>query len=373
MDERRRPAFAIEAANELAAERLLALGASGVGAFVEGGRDDEGVWLVRRAATETVDGLARGVRKEWRDALAIVGDVARALAACEGAALFPGPLAPSSIVLSPAVWIEARGLVDALLGVRAENRGASASPRWTPPEQAAGAPWDNAANRYVLGLVAYRLLAGAHPFAGAGMRHAAEEQASRAAPPFEDEIARTMEPGVQSFVLSLLDADRSARPESARAIAERCDALRKAGRGRQSQTPRPRQNVPPLAGARRDEAAPARLRSPPNRVLAGAAPAPRAQGETRNHFSRGRLVTYLPLVAGAVAIAASFASTRSSSSSSSRAAPTTIAPAHLSGTTAADCAPCHARQVAEWERSVMAHASKSPLFGALESVVEEQV
>ncbi|HVJ94998.1 MAG TPA: hypothetical protein VM580_34700, partial [Labilithrix sp.] len=45
----------------------------------------------------------------------------------------------------------------------------------------------------------------------------------------------------------------------------------------------------------------------------------------------------------------------------------------LRDTSAASCAPCHARQVAEWSRSVMAHAVKSPLFGALESVVEEQV
>lgn len=45
----------------------------------------------------------------------------------------------------------------------------------------------------------------------------------------------------------------------------------------------------------------------------------------------------------------------------------------LKQTTAEACAPCHARQVAEWSRSVMAHAVKSPLFGALESVVEEQV
>ena len=44
--------------------------------------------------------------------------------------------------------------------------------KWVPPEQAGGAPWDAAANRYVLGLVAYRLIAGEHPFAGGGLRGA---------------------------------------------------------------------------------------------------------------------------------------------------------------------------------------------------------
>ena len=40
---------------------------------------------------------------------------------------------------------------------------------------------------------------------------------------------------------------------------------------------------------------------------------------------------------------------------------------------ATDCADCHARQAAEWRRSVMAHAVKSPLFNGLESLIEEQV
>jgi hypothetical protein len=42
-------------------------------------------------------------------------------------------------------------------------------------------------------------------------------------------------------------------------------------------------------------------------------------------------------------------------------------------TAAQDCAACHARQAAEWRRSVMAHSVKSPLFNGLESLIEEQV
>jgi eukaryotic-like serine/threonine-protein kinase len=37
------------------------------------------------------------------------------------------------------------------------------------------------------------------------------------------------------------------------------------------------------------------------------------------------------------------------------------------------CESCHPRQTAEWQRSVMAHASRSPLFEALELLIEEQV
>jgi hypothetical protein len=37
------------------------------------------------------------------------------------------------------------------------------------------------------------------------------------------------------------------------------------------------------------------------------------------------------------------------------------------------CESCHPRQTAEWRRSVMAHAARSPLFQALELLIEEQV
>jgi hypothetical protein len=56
-------------------------------------------------------------------------------------------------------------------------------------------------------------------------------------------------------------------------------------------------------------------------------------------------------------------------------APATVvaAPARLHATTARDCEPCHVREVAQWRSSVMASAARSPLVGALESLVEEQV
>jgi hypothetical protein len=43
------------------------------------------------------------------------------------------------------------------------------------------------------------------------------------------------------------------------------------------------------------------------------------------------------------------------------------------GDSTARCEACHPRQTAEWRRSVMAHAARSPLFQALELLIEEQV
>ncbi|MEO8796430.1 MAG: hypothetical protein ABI551_00970, partial [Polyangiaceae bacterium] len=209
--------------DEKRAGRLLTLGERRVGGFVRGGLDAEGVWLVRRAVpTSRAD---RGARP-WPEALGIVHALGGALAACEARGLFPGPLKWAEITLDPP-GIVAEALVRAIVGAPATASRTSAEPslKWTPPEQAAGASWDSAANRYVLGLVAYRLISGKHPFEGAGLRHAAEAQAAGEPAPFEAEIAASLKPGVQSFVLRLLAADVKARPASAKAIAAAIDEL----------------------------------------------------------------------------------------------------------------------------------------------------
>ncbi|KIG13861.1 cytochrome c family protein [Enhygromyxa salina] len=48
------------------------------------------------------------------------------------------------------------------------------------------------------------------------------------------------------------------------------------------------------------------------------------------------------------------------------------APLDAAHTSPEDCASCHPRQTAEWKRSVMGHSAKSPLFQALEILIEEQ-
>ena len=344
-----------------AAQRIALLGASGVGGFEAGGEDDDGVWLVRRAAVRRLDAMKKGERRAWREAMARVRDVARALDACERGALFPGALRTAEIVEDASrAWIEADALVYAIVGAAGASPATGGTPRlggrtppptWTPPEQAAGAPWDGAANRYVLGLVAYRLIAGALPFGGAGLRHALDDSAEREPPPFDEAVARELRPGVQSFVLSLLAAEARARPRDAASIAKRCDELL-------NDAPR---------SARVDDRPVERSRAAPKPRVSASAPS----SSLATPWSRARLFAYaLPIAIGAIATAAIFAA------APAPAPPTlkpSIAPLRLAGTTAADCVACHAREVAEWERSVMAHAAKSPLFGALESAVEEQI
>ncbi len=334
------------------AVRLRRLGAIDVGGFVAAGEDDDGVWLVRGAASPTLgEELSGQGPLPWRDAVAIAQSIADVLAGCEQQALFPGALAPAAVrVLEHRVTFRADALVRDLVGAPPR---AAASPRWSPPEQVGGEAWNNAANRYVLGMILYRLLAGEHPFAAKGLRLGLEEQ-KRGAPPLPDAIARELPPGLQSLCLKLLEPDPGERPVSAARVAgelgrfldetERVEAPPK--RADRRQTP-----LPVAAPTRRSGAVPP-----------GGAELVRAR-------TRAWLVGLAPLGAGLALAAVAMSLVPDSPALPHH----TRAPLVERTTTALDCATCHTSQAAEWTRSVMAHSVKSPMFQALEMLVEEQV
>ena len=342
-------------------KRLVLLGLGGVGGFDVGyGEDDDGAFVVRRVPVRTLDGLAKGERLEGLTALSKVRDLARALAACEKGAIFPGPMRPVDVVLSTAgrteAWLAAEGYVRALVGDAsvASSTSSGPSPRWTPPEQADGAPWDNAANRYVLGLVAYRLVAGVHPFSGIGLRDAMRAQGAPP-PPFDDDVARVLRPGIQSLILAMLDPSPRRRPGTAREVVTRCEEILRHEPAAAARAAGAVSHVPvPVPDPSRSPSRPA------------------SPGTT--HGWKRPLLTAAPILIGLIVAAIGLTSSTSSAPPRPATTPIAIAPQRpLEHTTADACATCHSRQVTEWQRSVMAHAVKSPLFGSLESVVEEQV
>lgn len=364
-----REIFRLGAEDEAVAARLLKLGEAHVGGFADGGIDGEGIWLVRDTGGASLAEVLRDRRGPWpfREALAIAVAIAHALAACEKASIFPGPLVPEAILVSaptdkgelPRATLAATALVSALLGARdaASTREATGlSPLWTPPPQADGAVWDSAANRYALGLLLYRLLAGEHPFAGAGIRHALGDAAHREAPPFAPSVASALPSGLQSLTLRLLDPDPSQRPATAAGIAEDLAAFTDPDR------PKAAPKASPTAPDRRareratvDQPAPKRRRR---------ADAPGGQDWVRRLWPIG--------AGGAVAIGALALLAPAKEKPAAVAVPEQP-PITEAQTGAAACATCHARQANEWHRSVMAHSVKSPLFNALESLIEEQV
>ncbi|WP_437805073.1 hypothetical protein [Sorangium sp. So ce1078] len=373
---------------EAVAARLLVLGSAGIGGFIDGGiaaageggpasPDGARVWLVRRLAGAPLADRMRARRgpRPFQEALRLALPLARALAACERASLFPGPLSPDALLVDDAgqVTLPASALVAALVGApaggggsapRAEGARVSSEipPLWTPPAQADGAVWDSAANRYALGLVIYRLLAGEHPFAGAGLRHALGEAARGEPPPFVESVATSLPAGLQGYVLRLLHPDPAQRPPRAEAIADALSGFL--------------EGDPPAQVARASRRAGAAAQA-----SAGAAPRePRGEARSRRPPSgpasaAARLWRLAPLGAGALVASAALALWRAAPGPAApqAVAVAPVAPLAQAQTAAEDCAACHGRQAAEWRRSVMAHSVKSPLFNALESLIEEQV
>ncbi len=331
------------------ADRLIALGARGVGGFTTSGRDDEGAFLVREAPGPALASWLRDRGPvDWRQAVAMVRSLAEAAAACEEAALFPGPLDPDRIeVAGERLAIRADGLVAALTGAASPPEPAPGA-RWLAPEQAAGAPPDSAGNRYLIGLVLYRLLAGEHPFAGRGLRLGLDDQAQRGAPPMPEVVAQSLPPGLQSLCLRVLDPDPARRPASARAIASRLQEIVE------------EKQVEPRRREEREEFSERARERAPQKIFVPSSRPSRLRGSSL-------LVVAVGAVVGVWALTSSGgAATRKKVVVGER-APLSAA------REVADCASCHPRQAAEWSRSVMAQSVESPLFQALEMLIQEQV
>jgi hypothetical protein len=334
-----REAWVLGAGDRALAEALVALQASKrLGGFVALRETEDGLRVERANGTPTIESVHAPM--SWREAVALVETFARALGELERRTTRPLSLGPADFVVGADAHLRADALVAEMVSTDAP---AAPPARFTPPDQIDGAPWDAAARRYVLGLVAYRLLAGALPFAGEGLRRDLDERATRGVPPFDETIAASLKPGVQSLVLRMLAPRPADRPRSADEIARECATLLR--------TTSP--------GRRRREA----------RMAAAARPAPRRAAPPKARSGRPRAFAVALFSTGAL-VAALGALARAGGEEPKRPSMPTLA---LRGTRAEDCAGCHPREVSEWKRSVMAHASRSPLFGALESAVEEQV
>jgi hypothetical protein len=366
------------------ADDLLALGRGGIGGFVEGGQDAEGRWLVRARAQTKLAALL-GTHEDtplpWLPTVQLVAALARAFAVAESRGLFPGLLRPSSVVIEPEIWLEADAIVYAAVGAQLQEAPASQLRReWLTPAAAAGQPEDASSNRWLLGLLLYRLLSGRGPFAGLGLRSAID-RLEQGVPPLPDAIARELPPGLQSLMLRILAPDPKQRPSSAAAIHEELTRFV----GVAATAAQPQQHATVLFVPTRVRAVPV-----PDRVVEPADPepvrAPVSRAPKRNStMARAQHVAQRSAVVLGVVVLGIFGG-RSLIELAGDAPPPAetsptlqkpnignLAPLDREHTSPDDCASCHPRQTAEWKRSVMGHSAKSPLFQALEILIEEQV
>lgn len=350
---------------------LGALAKSGLGGVVDAGRDEAGPWLVRRLADATLAELLRASHEPWPwvEAGGLVRDLSEALALAAELGLALGALRLDGVGLDRhrRGFLLSSQLVAELTGEAEPTRGTEPPPLYTPLAQLEGRPWDERASVWWLALVFYRLVAGRHPLQGLGLRRALEEMARSAFPPFDEAIAAELPPGLQSLVLRALGADEATRqPPTLRELA---DAFASAA---------PKRGAPAAAGqlvartarASRTDPTPAPGEAHPTPV--DRTTTPERPPSTRS--LRSRLPFALPLLGGAAIAAAALSSIGPAPAPPPPRAPLPAANAlSSSDTDAASCASCHPRQANEWKRSVMGHSVKSPLFNALESLIEEQV
>jgi eukaryotic-like serine/threonine-protein kinase len=317
----------------------------------------------------------------WTEAVGLASKVAEALADAEAAGEFRGVLRPEAIVFAPAVSLPADAWA-----VAEQGGVASLRREWLTPAAVAGQPDDAASNRWLLGLLLYRLLAGHGPFAGLGLRSAIA-RLGQGAPPLPDAAARGLPPGLQGLVLRILAGDPEQRPADAAAIAAALRPfVRSAEADSSASPPRVEQREAEALRSRRSAAASARTyeaplaRSPDSPTEAPASPRRSLPAARRGPSTLVRAALVLAVVGlGAFGAAAGFAwlDTLSPPTPSAPSRPPVVIgprPALAADhTSPEDCASCHPRQSAEWKRSVMGHSAKSPLFQGLEILIEEQV
>jgi serine/threonine-protein kinase len=175
--------------------------------------------------------LARGGPLPWPQALAVAGQVARALAAAHAHGLVHRDVKPANVLLSggsdaPLVKVTDFGIARAESAATLTGTGALlGSAAYVAPEQASGSPVGPAADLYGLGCVLFEMVTGRPPYQGETAVALATQHVSATVP--NPRRLRPELPGaVAAVILRALQKDPAARFESAAAMA---DALADAG------------------------------------------------------------------------------------------------------------------------------------------------
>ena len=173
--------------------------------------------------------LARG-RLSADATLDIVSQAARALDAAHQAGIVHRDIKPGNLLVATGgtTKITDFGIATAVRAAQAthltETGMVMGTAMYVSPEQATGAPVDDASDIYSLGVVAYECLAGHPPFTAREPLAIAFAHKHEPVPPLPPEVP----PPVSDLVYHMLAKTPPERPASARAVADRADMLRDA-------------------------------------------------------------------------------------------------------------------------------------------------
>jgi serine/threonine-protein kinase len=188
--------------------------------------------------------LDREGRLAADDAASILRDVARALAYAHARGVVHRDVKPDNVLLAGgAAAVADFGIAKALHAARTDgappgagDRGRAdaltragtllGTPAYMAPEQAAGDPdVDARADVYAWGVMAYELLAGAHPFAGLAPHQLVRAQLTEAPAPLAARCA-DCPAALAALVTRCLEKDPARRPQSAAELLAALDAAR---------------------------------------------------------------------------------------------------------------------------------------------------
>ena len=183
---------------------------------------------------ELVDGeplsaiLARAGRLSPDATLDIIGQAARALDAAHQAGIVHRDIKPGNLLIAAGgtTKITDFGIATAVRAAQAshltETGMVMGTAMYVSPEQATGAPVDDASDIYSLGVVAYECLAGHPPFTAREPLAIAFAHKHEPVPALPPDVPHA----VTALVYHMLAKTPEERPPSVRAIADRADMLR---------------------------------------------------------------------------------------------------------------------------------------------------
>jgi TolB-like protein/tetratricopeptide (TPR) repeat protein len=208
-----------------------------LGLFDSGQSEGQLYYVMPYVAGETLRSrLARDGALPIADAVRVARELADALAYAHAHGVVNRDLKPENVLLSGghavvadfgiakalAAATEASGLSDATLTGTGVIIG---TPAYMAPEQVAGdSTLDHRADLYSLGVIAYEMLTGSHPFAGRTGQAVARAHITETPPPLGKRRG-DVPAGVASLVMQLLAKDPAARPENATSVLRSLESL----------------------------------------------------------------------------------------------------------------------------------------------------